>query len=244
MGRRLRPGRPAATPARSARGPRADWRHQTHCPSVRARPGSCGAVRSCRAGREVGTAPFSPAGPVQSRKRHRTPPGRRCAQPRRLRVDIPSVPACTGPGPFGFGRECRKTEQADGTPSHEVVEGGTMRCLPVDAEIGPSDQNDGVGPWVERRCGWVGPVGKWAGRSGPPEPAGGWTPTAGPELRAGPNRGPARRRPAGGSRGSREAGAAFQVIHRCLGPSAAGTVPIKAYKMGPTLTSRSDPDIP
>lgn len=38
-----------------------------------------------------------------------------------------------------------------------------------------------------------------AGWSGPPEPAGGWTPTAGPETRTGPDRGrAARRRAAGG----------------------------------------------
>ena len=64
-----------------------------------------------------------------------------------------------------------------------------MRYRPVDVAIGRSDQNDGAGPCGQRRGACVGRVGKRAGRSGPPEPAGGWTPTAGPEPRTGPDRG-------------------------------------------------------
>ena len=92
-----------------------------------------------------------------------------------------------------------------------------MRCLPVDVAIGRSDQNDGVGPWVERRQGWVGRVGKRAGRSGPPEPAGGWTPTAGPEPRTGPRAG-GEARPADVET-TRQESAAFEVIRCLLGPS-------------------------
>ena len=116
-----------------------------------------------------------------------------------------------------------------------------MRYRPVDVAIGRSDQNDGAGPCGQRRRGCVGRVGKRAGRSGPPEPAGGWTPTAGPETRTGPDRGrAARRRPAGGSRRRRGRLAAFEVIRRLLGPNR----PF-GYEDGPhkRLQNSSEPDI-
>ena len=70
-----------------------------------------------------------------------------------------------------------------------------MRSLPIDTAIGLSDQNNPVRPRGER-CGvCVGHAGKRAVRSGLPKPAAGWMPAAGPELRTGPDRGRAARRP-------------------------------------------------
>ncbi len=62
-----------------------------------------------------------------------------------------------------------------------------MRSRPVDVAIGQSDQNDGAGPCEQRRKMCVGHARKRAGRSGPPDPAGGWTPAAGPGPRTGPD---------------------------------------------------------
>ena len=89
-----------------------------------------------------------------------------------------------------------------------------MRSLPIDSAIGRSDQNNSVRP-RGGRCGvCVRRVGKRAGRSGPPKPAGGWTPTAGPGPRPGPD-GAA----SVGGRVETTPGelAAFEVIRRLLG---------------------------
>ena len=64
--------------------------------------------------------------------------------------------------------------------------------------------------------GCVGRAGKQAGRTGPPKPAGGWTPTAGPEPRPGPDGAAS---VGGRIETTQENLAAIELIRRLLGPT-------------------------
>ena len=64
--------------------------------------------------------------------------------------------------------------------------------------------------------GWVGRVVRRAGRSGPPNPVGGWTPTAGPTPRPGPDGAAS---VGGRVETTQEELAAFKLIRRLLGPT-------------------------